>query len=190
MGVYQTNCYIISNGKEELIIDPGVRATDWIVKEVVNPMAILNTHGHFDHVWSNAELKKLFDIPIYCPKEDAFMLEKDPFAQGTPPSKADILVDGNKSYKIGDFQIKYLHFPGHTPGCSVIEISDSWFSGDFIFENSIGRVDFPYSSAKDMKKSINKFLDISYDKKVYPGHGNPTTIKKEQGRIGVWLDYL
>ncbi len=190
MGVYQTNCYIISNGKEELIIDPGVRATDWIVKEVVNPIAILNTHGHFDHVWSNAELKKLFDIPIYCPKEDAFMLEKDPFAQGTPPSKADILVDGNKSYKIGDFQIKYFHFPGHTPGCSVIEISDSWFSGDFIFENSIGRVDFPYSSAKDMKKSINKFLDISYDKKVYPGHGNPTTIKKEQGRIGVWLEYL
>ena len=190
MGVYQTNCYIISNGKGELIIDPGVGATDWIVKEITNPIAILNTHGHFDHVWSNSELKKLLNIPIYCPKEDSFMLEKDPFDQGTPPSKADILINGDEEFEIDGFNIKYLHFPGHTPGCSVIEIGDSWFSGDFIFENSIGRVDFPYSNPEEMKKCIKKFLKIPYDKKVYTGHGNPTTIKKEQSRIGVWLNYL
>lgn len=190
MGVYQTNCYIISNESGELIIDPGVGATDWVVKEIKNPLAILNTHGHFDHVWSNAELKKLLNIPIYCPKDDAFMLEKDPFSQGTPPSKADILVHGDEEYQIGSFDIKYLHFPGHTPGCSVIEIGENWFSGDFIFENSIGRVDFPYSNPEDMKKSIKKFLKIPHDKKIYPGHGNPTTIKKEQSRIGIWLNYL
>ena len=190
MGVYQTNCYILSNESGELIIDPGVGATDWIVKEIKNPLAILNTHGHFDHVWSNAELKKLLNIPIYCPKDDAFMLEKDPFSQGTPPSKADILVNGDEEFQIENFDIKYFHFPGHTPGCSVIEIGENWFSGDFIFENSIGRVDFPYSNSEDMKKSIKKFLKIPYDKKVYPGHGNPTTIKKEQSRIGMWLNYL
>ena len=190
MGVYQTNCYIVSNKKEELIIDPGVDATAWVLKNVKNPLAILNTHGHFDHVWSNASLKEKLDIPIYCPKGDAFMLENDPFYRGTPKSKADFLPDGDTSFKIGDFFVKYLHFPGHTPGCSVIEIDDSWFSGDFVFENSIGRVDFPYSNPNDMKRSIKKFLKISYDKKIYTGHGNPTTIKKEQSRIGVWLNYL
>jgi len=190
MGSYQTNCYIVSNGKEELIIDPGMGATSWVLQNTKNPIAILNTHGHFDHVWSNKELKEKLGIPIYCPKDDAFMLEDDPFGQGTPKSKPDVLVDGDEKFKIGDFEVSYIHFAGHTPGCSVVMIEDVWFSGDFIFENSIGRVDFPYSSPEDMKKSILKFKDISYDKKVYTGHGNPTTIKKEQGRVGVWLDFI
>jgi len=190
MGSYQTNCYIVSNDSGDLIIDPGIGATGWVLENVKNPLAILNTHGHFDHVWSNKELKDRLNVPIYCPKDDVFMLENDPFSQGTPQSRVDKEVVGDESFKIGDIEVKFLHFPGHTPGCSVIEIGDSWFSGDFIFENSIGRVDFPYSSPNDMKNSIRKFLKIPYDKKVYTGHGNPTTIKKEQSRISVWLDYL
>jgi len=189
-GVYQTNCYIISDGTHELIVDPGVGADKWVLENVKNPIAILNTHGHFDHVWSNASLKKELNIPIYCPKDDAFMLENDPFEQGTPSSKADIKVDGDESFKIGYFEVSYLHFPGHTPGNSAIVIGDNMFSGDFIFENSIGRVDFPYSSSDDMKKSIKKFLKLDYDKKVYTGHGNPTTVKVEQGRVGNWLNYI
>jgi len=190
MGAYQTNCYIVSDGKNELIIDPGMGATSWVLQNTKNPIAILNTHGHFDHVWSNKELKDKLNIPIYCPKGDAFMLENDPFSQGTPSSKADILVDGDESFKIGDFEVKFLHFPGHTPGCSAIEIGENFFSGDFIFAGSIGRVDFPYSSPEDMKKSIKKFLKIPYDKKVYTGHGTPTTIKQEQKTLPAWLGYI
>ena len=189
-GPYQTNCYIISDGTSELIIDPGVDADSFILKHAKNPIAILNTHGHFDHVWSNASLKEKLNIPIYCPKDDTFMLEDDPFGQGTPSSKADTKVDGDENFKIGEFEVKYIHFPGHTPGNSAIVIDDYMFSGDFIFENSIGRVDFPYSSPDDMKKSIKKFLEIDYDKKVYTGHGNPTTIKVEQTRVGNWLNYV
>jgi len=63
MGAYQTNCYIVSNSKEELIIDPGMGATEWVLQNVKNPLAILNTHGHFDHVWSNSELKLYLKIP-------------------------------------------------------------------------------------------------------------------------------
>ena len=190
MGAYQTNCYIVSNSKEELIIDPGMGATEWVLQNVKNPLAILNTHGHFDHVWSNSELKQKLSIPIYCPKDDAFMLENDPFSQGTPTSKADKLVDGDESFKIGDFEVEYLHFPGHTPGCSAIMIGEYFFSGDFIFAGSIGRVDFPYSSAEDMKKSIEKFLKIPHDKKVLTGHGGATTIKQEQKTIPAWLGYI
>ena len=189
-GVYQTNCYILSIDDKQLIIDPGVGAVEWVKNNVTNPVAILNTHGHFDHIWSDCELKKELNIPVYIPKNDAFMLEKDVFNQSQPTCKADILVDGDKEYDIEGIKVKYIFFPGHTPGCSVIEIGDSWFSGDFIFENSIGRVDFPYSNPADMKKSLEKFLSIKYDKKVYTGHGNPTTIKKEQNNVPYWLDYL
>ncbi len=189
-GVYQTNCYIISINDKQFIIDPGVGAADWVKNNVTNPVAILNTHGHFDHIWSDCELKKELNLPIYIPKNDVFMLEEDVFNQSQPTCKADILVDGDKEYEIEGIKVKYIFFPGHTPGCSVIEIGESWFSGDFIFENSIGRVDFPYSNPAYMKKSLEKFLKIKYDKKVYTGHGNPTTIKREQKNVPYWLDYL
>ena len=190
MGPYQTNCYIATVGDKDFIIDPGVGALDWVLKNVKNPIAILNTHGHFDHVWSNHEVKEVLKIPIYVPKEDAFMLENDPLKQGTPPSKADVSVLGDEVLTLEGVKIAYRHFPGHTPGCSVIMIEDGMFSGDFIFENSIGRVDFPFSSPEDMKKSIKKFLMMKEDKIVYPGHGNNTSVKVEQGRIGNWLNYI
>ncbi len=190
MGPYQTNCYIVTKDGKDFIIDPGVGAFEWVVQHVKNPIAILNTHGHFDHVWSNQKIKEYFHIPIYVPKEDAFMLQKDPFSQGTPPSTPDVLIEGDELLMLDGVKVQYLHFPGHTPGNSVIVIDDAMFSGDFIFENSIGRVDFPYSSAQDMKKSIQKFLTLKMQKEIYPGHGNNTTVKKEQSRVGNWLNYI
>ena len=189
-GAYQTNCYIIDVNGKEFIIDPGVGAVKWVKENVSNPIALLNTHGHFDHIWSDCELKKELNIPIYIPKNDAFMLEEDIFNQSQPTCKANVLVDGDEEFDIEGIKVKFISFPGHTPGCSVIEIENSWFSGDFIFENSIGRVDFPYSNPKDMKKSLEKFLKIKYDKKVYTGHGNPTTIKREQKNVPYWFNYL
>ncbi len=189
-GAYQTNCYILDSGSKQLIIDPGVGATSWVVENVTSPLAILNTHGHFDHIWSDCELKRMLKIPVYISKYDSFMLEEDPYGQSQPTCKADILVDGDEEFKIDGFDVKFIHFPGHSPGCSIIEIEDFWFSGDFIFENSIGRADFPYSNPSDMKKSLEKFLNIEYDKKVYPGHGAPTTIKQEQKNTPYWLKVL
>ncbi len=190
MGSYQTNCYIVTKNKQDLIIDPGINATNWVIQNVTNPIAILNTHGHFDHVWSNHELKEKFHIPIYVPKGDAFMLKKDPFGQGTPPSTPDVEIEGDSKFKLGEFEIIYRHFPGHTPGCSVIEIEDHMFSGDFVFKNSIGRVDFPYSNPQEMKKSIQKFLTYKKNMTIHPGHGDDTTVKNEQKTIGNWLNYI
>jgi len=190
MGAYQTNCYILTIDNKDFIIDPGVDATSWVLNHTKNPVAILNTHGHFDHVWSNAELKQKLNISIYCPKDDAFMLENDPFAQGTPSSKADYLVDGNKELTFDNIKIKYRHFPGHTPGCSIIEYGNVWFSGDFLFQQSIGRWDFPYSSAKDMIKSLKKAMQIKQNYTIYPGHGNPTTLADEQRVIPFWIEQV
>ena len=190
MGPYQTNCYIVTINNKDLIIDPGVDATNWVLENISNPIAILNTHGHFDHVWSNQEISKELNIPIYCPKGDCFMLSDDPFNQGTPKSEASIEVDGDKSFELDGIKFKFHLFAGHTPGCSVVEIENSLFSGDFIFKGSIGRVDFPYSNPEDMKKSINKILAWEKDFDIYPGHGDKTKLFNEKSTLANWLNYL
>jgi hydroxyacylglutathione hydrolase len=190
MGPYQTNCYIVSLNGQELIIDPGINATAWVSANVKKPLAILNTHGHFDHVWSNAALKEKFNIPIYCPKGDLVMLSKDPLQQGTPPSKADVVVKSDETFTIGEFTVTFRHFPGHTPGCSVIEIENNWFSGDFLFAQSIGRWDFPLSSGKEMLKSLQKVMKIKQNYTLYPGHGDTTTLQREQKVIPYWIEQV
>lgn len=187
MGDYQTNCYIVTIDGKDLIIDPGMNATLWVKSHVTNPIAILNTHGHFDHVWSNFELKRDLNIPIYIPKDDAFMLEKDPFSKGTPPSQADFKIAKEDFIDIDGIKVKFRHFAGHTPGNSIIEIKDVWFCGDFLFLQSIGRYDFPYSSAKDMRDSLIKAKNIKEDFTLYPGHGMPTTLKQEQSIMNWWI---
>ena len=190
MGAYQTNCYIATIDGKDFIIDPGMGATQWVLDNVTNPVAILNTHGHFDHVWSNAEVKKALKLPIYCPKGDVFMLTDDPLNQGTPPSEPDVIIIGDEELEIEGVKIKFRHFPGHTPGCSIIEIEDVWFSGDFLFEQSIGRWDFPSSSAEQMADSLQRALTIEEDYTIYPGHGMSTTLKAEQRVIPFWIDQV
>ena len=190
MGAYQTNCYIVTIYGKDFIIDPGMGATQWVLDNVTNPVAILNTHGHFDHVWSNAEVKKALNVPIYCPKGDVFMLTDDPLNQGTPPSEPDVIIVGDKELEIEGVKIKFRHFPGHTPGCSIIEIEDVWFSGDFLFEQSIGRWDFPSSSGEQMADSLQRALTIEEDYTIYPGHGMSTTLKAEQRVIPFWIDQV
>lgn len=190
MGMYQTNCYIVTINGKDLIIDPGIDATDWVLRNVTNPVAILNTHGHFDHVWSNAEIKAKLNIPIYCPKGDAYLLEKDPFGQGTPPSKPDYLVKGDEKLTIDGIKLTYRHFPGHTEGCSVIEIGDNWFCGDFLFAQSIGRWDFPNSDARKMLASLQKAQKVTKNYTLYPGHGPKSTLKAEQRLLSYWMEQV
>ena len=188
MGMYQTNCYIVTIDDKDIIIDPGVDATEWVLSHVSNPIAILNTHGHFDHVWSNAEIKKKLNIPLYAPKDDLFMLEESTFMTDLPPSYADVIIEGDESeVEIEGIKVLFRHYPGHCPGCSTIEIGEAMFSGDFIFERSIGRYDFPFSNAQDMKKSLERFMTLDYDRTLYPGHGESTTIKAEQKNVPYWL---
>ncbi|CAA6809585.1 MAG: Hydroxyacylglutathione hydrolase (EC [uncultured Sulfurovum sp.] len=190
MGGTQTNCYIVTIDGKDLIIDPGMGATKWVVDNVTNPVAILNTHGHFDHVWSNQEVQETLKVPIYCPKGDVFMLKNCPLGQPTPPSTADYEIVGDEKLTIEGIPIQYRLFKGHTPGCSIIEIEDVWFSGDFLFQQSIGRWDFPFSSGEEMVKSLEKAMDIKSDYTIYPGHGLSTTLKKEQEVMPYWIQQV
>ncbi|EAL5962948.1 MBL fold metallo-hydrolase [Campylobacter jejuni] len=187
-GVYETNCYILFTPKGEFIIDPGTDALLFIKQHVKNPLAILNTHGHYDHIWDNAKVKKEYNIPIYIHKNDAFMLH-DNFNQGYDSSDADFLVDNEDILNICGVDFKFHFLPGHTPGCTMIEIvgKNIMFSGDFLFYRSIGRWDFPYSDANLMKQSLEKVMTYKEDFKLLPGHGQETTLKKEQVHLPTWL---
>ena len=190
-GVYETNCYILFTPKGEFIIDPGTDALLFIKKHVKKPLAILNTHGHYDHIWDNAKVKKEYNIPIYIHKNDAFMLH-DNFNQGYDSSDADFLVDNEDILNICGVDFKFHFLPGHTPGCTMIEIASKniMFSGDFLFYRSIGRWDFPYSDANLMKQSLEKVMTYKEDFKLLPGHGQETTLKEEQVHLPSWLRYF
>lgn len=190
MGDYQTNCYIVTVNDRDFIIDPGVGATSWVKENCKNPVAILNTHGHFDHVWSNKELSELLNLKLYTPKEDNFMLQKDPYNMGMTPSTADVLVEYDEEIDFDGIKVKFHFFPGHTPGCSAIEIDNNLFSGDFIFKGSIGRCDFPFSDPSKMIKSIDKVLSWDRDITIYPGHGPSTTLNRERNSLENWKNYL
>ena len=190
MGPYQTNCYIATIDGKDFIIDPGMNATEWVKKNVTNPVAILNTHGHFDHVWSNAELQDDLGVLLYTPKGDTPLLQDSTWMSDLPPSFPDVEIIGDEELDFDGVKVKFRHFPGHCPGCSTIEIGDAMFSGDFIFEQSIGRTDFPMSNPSAMKDSLERFKLLDYDKTIYPGHGNTTTIKQEQKNTDYWIKTL
>ena len=128
MGEYATNCYILTKNDHSIVIDPGVGATNWVLDNSKKIVAILNTHGHFDHIWSNKELKKITKAPIYIHKDDAFMLKDDIFALNTPTAKADFTIDNERELTVEEFKFRFIHMPGHTPGCCIIEIEDMIFS--------------------------------------------------------------
>lgn len=173
---YQTNCYILIQNNKSIIIDAGMDATNWVLENAINPVAILNTHGHFDHIWSNSDLQKALNIPIYIHKLDEPMLRADPYGLGTPASHADVLVEDENWIELEGFKFRFVHMAGHTPGCCMIEFEDRIYSGDFLFNGTIGRYDFPASDAKAMKESLERFMrEYTEEKPLYAGHGMPTT---------------
>lgn len=190
-GEYQTNCYIYKEDEYEIIIDPGYNALEFIKKNVKNPIAILNTHGHFDHIWDNQKVKDYYNIPLYVHQDDNFLLKEDMLGRWPlPPSTADFLINDEKPLEGFKETIRFFHFPGHTPGCCMVQVGDVMFSGDFMFKGSIGRWDFPFSNAKDMKNSLKKFEKMDTDYTLYPGHGSKTNVFKEQQTLDYWMSLV
>lgn len=189
-GDFGTNCYIVTKDNSSLVIDPGDGAKEWVLQNAKNLKAILCTHGHFDHIFDAGKLKDELEIPVYINKFDAFMCESDIFGYMKNTFTPDVLVDNDKNFNIDNFYIKFHHFPGHTPGCSMIEIDDMMFSGDFLFRGSIGRWDFPFSDKNEMLKSLGKFKNLKGNFTLYPGHGESSTLEVEQNNIDYWIDIV
>lgn len=189
-GEYVTNCYILKGEQGDLVIDPGEGSFDWVMQNTGKIAAVLNTHGHFDHVYDDAKLQRA-GAKIYIHEEDAFMLRADPFETMPEPIEADVLVKGQEqSLEIAGFNVKFSLFAGHTPGSCMIEAGGAIFSGDVIFKGSIGRWDFPFSSGEQMRESLHKILQIKGDFTLYPGHGPNTSLAAERQNLKYFLQLL
>ena len=186
-GEYATNCYILKGEQGDLVIDPGEGSFDWVMQNTGKIAAVLNTHGHFDHVYDDAKLQRA-GAKIYIHESDAFMLRADPFETLPEPIEADVLVKGQEqSLEIAGFNVKFSLFAGHTPGSCMIEVDGAIFSGDVIFKGSIGRWDFPFSSGEQMRESLHKILQIKGDFTLYPGHGPNTSLAAERQNLKYFL---
>lgn len=186
-GEYVTNCYILKGERGDLVIDPGQGSFDWVMQNTGKIAAVLNTHGHFDHVYDDAKLQRV-GAKIYIHEDDAFMLRADPFETMPESIEADVLIKGQEqSLEIAGFNVKFSLFAGHTPGSCMIEAGGVIFSGDVIFKGSIGRWDFPFSSGAQMKESLHKILQIKGDFTLYPGHGPNTSLAAERQNLKYFL---
>ena len=184
---YATNCYILKGEQGDLVIDPGQGSFDWVMQNTGKIAAVLNTHGHFDHVYDDAKLQRM-GAKIYIHEDDAFMLRTDPFETMPEPIEADVLIKGQEqSLEIAGFNVKFSLFAGHTPGSCMIEAGGVIFSGDVIFRGSIGRWDFPFSSGAQMRESLHKILQIEGDFTLYPGHGPNTSLAAERQNLKYFL---
>ena len=197
VGPVATNCYFLINDEtnETVIVDPGAAAKQLAEKLDEGghtPVAILLTHGHYDHAGGVAELLSIYsdkDIPVYAHRKERDTLE-DPMINltanmGRVPAvyhASDYLDDGEEFTAAG-FTIKTLFTPGHTPGgcCFYLEKEKLCFTGDTLFCGSVGRSDFPGSSGSALIRSIKeKLLTLPDDTVCYPGHDSLTTIADEK----------
>lgn len=194
LGSLGTNCYTVANTetREALVVDPAARG-DFLINMYSNqnlkPIAILLTHGHFDHVGAVKELKEAYpDIKIYAGVEEEDILKRPELNLsmmfGSSISlEADCYVADGEEIELLGVKIKCISVPGHTKGgtCYYIEKEQLLFSGDTLFNYSIGRSDFPTGDEAALLKGIDeKLLTLPENVVVYPGHNDKTTIKKEK----------
>ncbi|WP_294348156.1 MBL fold metallo-hydrolase [uncultured Clostridium sp.] len=184
-GIYEEVAYIVmdEDTKDAFIVDPGGNG-ELIEAEVkaldANIKYILITHGHFDHVGAVEYIADKFNVPFYISKEDEEWISKDNYVFGNL-RKADGYLSEGDSLKIGNKDVKVISTPGHTPGGLCFLVGKDLFTGDTLFRGSVGRTDFPGGNSVALITSIKKKLvPLEDDIRVYPGHGDSSTIGFEK----------
>ncbi len=194
VGDVATNCYVACNSKtkEAFIVDPGDNAAAliaYIDENGLAPVAVLLTHGHFDHCMAAQELAQHYGISIYVHEADKETMENPAYnCSGMIGARiafhADQYFHGETDHiSVAGFEIEVYHTPGHTPGgvCFYIQSEGILFSGDTLFCQSVGRTDFPGGSMAQIVRSIKeRLLVLPNDTKVLPGHNEWTTIGEER----------
>ncbi len=186
LGQLNTNCYLAwcEKTKEAIIIDPadeGSFISEKILELDLKPVAIVLTHGHFDHILGLLETKLNFtEAPIIVHQADEFLVKslqkraQHWLRMGVDPApKPDKFVDEGDEVKFGDETLTVLHTPGHTPGSICLYNDQVMFTGDTLFRDGIiGRTDLSYSSPRKMHKSLQKIRDLPGSRQHYAGHGS------------------
>lgn len=192
----ETDTYLVTNGSEAFVVDPGDGAdmlTAAAEAEGAKIGWVLLTHAHFDHIGAAAELQRggalivmhRDDVPLVGSFKNLAFYAGKKVEHFTP----DVTVSGGETLDVAGIAVKVMHTPGHTAGGVCYIAEDCIFSGDTLFELSYGRTDFPTGSFKELKNSIvNKLFALKGDYKVFPGHGAPTTLRFEREHNPVLTD--
>ena len=193
MGMCQTNCYFVyEEGKKDvLLFDPADRG-DYLYEALRDKgflvKAILLTHGHFDHIWGAEKLRELSGAKLYAFEAERELCADPGMNISASAGRAvsivpdEWFVDGQE-VTLNDITFRAILTPGHTAGsgCFYFEKDKILVSGDTLFEGSVGRTDFPTGSMSTLVRSIReKLMILPEDVKVYPGHGDMTTIGYEK----------
>lgn len=193
----QENTYILAaENKECWIIDPGcyerqeqAELFELITSKQLNPIKIINTHCHVDHVLGNAAVKRKYNIPLLIhPIEEHYLRAVMTYAPNYgfaayEPAEPDGFLEVKVPMKLGDHEIQLLFVPGHSPGHVALYNKEQnlCIAGDVLFRQSIGRTDLPGGNHEQLLQSIRtQLFTLPGETLVYPGHGPSTTIEFEK----------
>ena len=183
VGPIGTNCYLLEdeNTHAAAVVDPGDEAARILAQakeDGVEIKLILLTHAHYDHTTGVAELHKaLPDVLVYLHPDDAARLGTPVFPplgmESTPYKDGDVV-------RVGDIDVQVLHTPGHTPGGVCLMAGDVLFTGDTLFQGSMGRTDLPGGSYEQIMASLARLARLPGDFQVLPGHMGMSTLEAER----------
>lgn len=193
MGICQTNCYFVyEEGRTDVIVFDPADKGDYIYQALKEKgflvKAILLTHGHFDHIWGVEKLKELSGAKVYAYEGEKEVCESASVnvSKNTGRAceiKADEYIRDGEEITVAGISCQLLATPGHTKGscCYYFEKDKLLISGDTLFQESVGRTDLPTGSMSSLVRSVReKLMILPEDVKVYPGHGESTTIGHEK----------
>lgn len=182
-GLFDSNTYVCPTSEPGacLVIDPGLDAAAIeaaLAAAALRPVAVVCTHGHFDHVGSAAVLQQRFDIPVYLHRADERTARTSNFLMmafkidGRVTLPRFELVGESGVLRFGDDELRWIHAPGHTPGSSVLLFGGNAFTGDTIYRDGVGLVELPGEDRAALRASIaGLWTEIPDDVLVNPGHG-------------------
>jgi hydroxyacylglutathione hydrolase len=191
VGLIQANCYVIFDEKSKvgLIIDPGAeeeRIYSECTKNNLVIRYIILTHGHGDHIGAVHSLKSMLGAKVLFNQKDDYLIHGEtqkmtPYFKNIKAFEADVYIKNGDKLSFEGTEINIIDTPGHTPGGICILVDNILFTGDTLFQGSVGRSDFEYGSHETLIKSIQeKLLILDPNTIVYPGHGDKTTIGQEK----------
>ena len=190
-GSWGSNCYLVEDNGEALIIDPSASAAAIlraVREEGCTPVGILLTHGHFDHIMSVDALRQAEPtLKVYIHEADAPMLtdaDKNGFCfffrQDRVWNAADVLLQNGDEIKVGNATLTVVHTPGHSPGsiCYFCQSEGIMLTGDTLFADNIGRCDLWGGSYATIRQSLKRLRDYDGGLTILPGHGGSNTLSK------------
>ena len=189
-GIIEENCYIVYDSEtlKSVIVDPGEDG-DKIIKEIEKngfiPELLVNTHGHYDHISSDEQIRSKYKTPLAIHKNDAEMLSEPNrngsamFGNPVSVRKPEMLLEDGQKVSLSFTKFKVIHTPGHTKGGICLLFDGFIITGDTLFAGTIGRTDFPGGSFDEIMQSIEKIKIFDPSTVIYPGHGSRTTLANE-----------